>query len=243
MITTIQPQTTQHNPAPTMQADRSREHYLVAESIRLELASTLLYTLEGMGAEVLGPLDPLEDGDVESTLRMLHYMKDYFESTRAGVERMIAQGRLEAAQRMSAQVAYNALLEEMQAPPVTPKPVAATPTPTPTPLSWPKSSTSRAGPLEVGEILVYSWGYEQTNIEFYQIISTTAKTIVMCEIKSQVTEDKKYMTADEMPLKDAFIGKPMRKKPYIWRDRICVNMDYGSCERWDGTPQHSSSYA
>lgn len=36
--------------------------------------------------------------------------------------------------------------------------------------------------LKVGDVLHSSWGYEQTNVEFYQIVATTKKTVTFREI-------------------------------------------------------------
>src|SRR5436309_550623 len=58
-----------------------------------------------------------------------------------------------------------------------------------------------------GEILHYSWGYEQTQCEFYQVIATTEKTITLRQIASQTVPGSEGMDCDHRTaLKDQFIA-------------------------------------
>lgn len=41
---------------------------------------------------------------------------------------------------------------------------------------------------KVGDILYMSWGYEQTNLDFFQVVATTAKTIRIIEISMKIKE-------------------------------------------------------
>src|SRR5688572_9027989 len=41
--------------------------------------------------------------------------------------------------------------------------------------------------ITVGEILYSSWGYEQTNVEFYEVIAITEKTVTFREIAQNRT--------------------------------------------------------
>jgi hypothetical protein len=214
---------------------------------RLDAGLTLLVLLEQSSPATLSEFDPMGIGygNVPYVLELIQTIKSVVENA-----------HLEAIRKMTAQTAYNALLEELKAPPATT-------------LSWPKNSTSRAGPLEsvaatpaplepvtknapleVGEILVYSWGYEQTNIDFYQVVSVTSKTVMIREIKSEATQNTpagipNSMTAREIPIIDTFIGDSIRKTPKTWayNGEVYLKMKHGFCQRWNGRPQHSSSYA
>ncbi len=72
--------------------------------------------------------------------------------------------------------------------------------------------------LAVGEILLSSWGYEQTNCDFYQIVKVSDKSIWIQEID---VESKlcSYMSCEVRPIKDKFKkeSKVIRKtiKDYI----------------------------
>ncbi|MGI7424103.1 hypothetical protein ACNF6U_10010, partial [Campylobacter coli] len=49
-----------------------------------------------------------------------------------------------------------------------------------------KKSKENEDGYKVGDFLYSSWGYEQTNIDFYQVIATTEKTIFLAEVKTDV---------------------------------------------------------
>jgi len=115
------------------------------------------------------------------------------------------------------------------------EPVALT---TPLELAKPLTALERCG---VGTIFSHSWGWEQTNIDFYEVVKVGAATLVVREVES--TKVRGDMVATETPQPSVFIGPPMRKTPEIYRDTVLIGMKYGSCRLWDGKPEHSSSYA
>ena len=57
--------------------------------------------------------------------------------------------------------------------------------------------------LTVGEILSSSWGYEQTNCDFYQIVKVSDKSIWLREIETE-SKPCNYMSYEVKPLKDKF---------------------------------------
>ncbi|MBF6956779.1 hypothetical protein [Acinetobacter baumannii] len=61
-----------------------------------------------------------------------------------------------------------------------------------------------------GSILVSSWGSEQTNVSFYQVISSTAKTVTLREIEKYRFEED--MRGWVTPKPNEFIGPAFRKK-------------------------------
>jgi len=69
--------------------------------------------------------------------------------------------------------------------------------------------------LQVGDIYYSSWGYEQTNIDFYQIIEVKGQYATFREICSQEVEGSMYshgMACNVVPVKDSFYGEPIKKK-------------------------------
>lgn len=102
--------------------------------------------------------------------------------------------------------------------------------------------------VHVGDFFYSSWGYEQTNIDFYQVTKKTAKTVTLQPVSS-IRLDTGNMTAQEMPARDAFKGNvhvPAEGKrckmlgygsgPMV---KVC---DYEYAYLWDGKPKRSSSY-
>lgn len=61
---------------------------------------------------------------------------------------------------------------------------------------------------KVGDILVNVWGYDQTNIDFYQVISASAKNIkiteIGCKTVKELTNNYKYAYR---PNENTFLGK------------------------------------
>jgi len=71
-----------------------------------------------------------------------------------------------------------------------------------------KKVTSVPKSYEVGDIVYTSWGYEQTNLDFYQVVETRgAATVVVRPIGSRTIRETSWGSADVSPVKDAFIGE------------------------------------
>lgn len=57
-----------------------------------------------------------------------------------------------------------------------------------------------------GDLLVNSWGYDQTNIDYWQVVATTAKTVTIRRIGSKtVPGSEGCMQSDVVPDKDNFL--------------------------------------
>jgi|2_EtaG_2_1085320.scaffolds.fasta_scaffold07908_7 hypothetical protein len=94
--------------------------------------------------------------------------------------------------------------------------------------------------FKVGAILYASWGYDQTNVDFYEVTALAGKTmIVMRPIESECESSKPPQ--DMMIAKPgAFTGKPMRKRVH---KRGWVKMaSYSNAYPWDGTPKYETSF-
>jgi hypothetical protein len=96
-------------------------------------------------------------------------------------------------------------------------------------------------PFYTGQILYRSWGYEQTNVNFYQIVKTKKKSIIIRELAQDRVETG-WLTGTTVPLKDNFIGDELTKiiQIRIWNDRI--NSYVNDLSEWDGGKLHYSSY-
>ena len=102
--------------------------------------------------------------------------------------------------------------------------------------------------LKPGDILESSWGWEQTNVDFYQVIAVRGKrTIIMREIGSDLIESTGQMSGKRIPVKDAFIkdAPELRKRAGSLgpgnREYISLN-SYSSAHLWDGKPCFCSWY-
>lgn len=91
--------------------------------------------------------------------------------------------------------------------------------------------------LKVGSILVASWGYDQTNIDFYEVTALLGPSMVTIrEIDKSVVPMKNSPTQDSvMPRPGQYDGEAMRKKVSS-SDSVRLN-SFSSARPWDGKPQ------
>ena len=71
-----------------------------------------------------------------------------------------------------------------------------------------------------GQILYESWGYEQTNLRYYQIIGLKGKSVILQKIFKREVSQTSWASAMCEPVKNSFVGEPFIK-------RIVPNVDYG----------------
>lgn len=64
---------------------------------------------------------------------------------------------------------------------------------------------------KVGDLFYSSWGYEQTNIDFYQVTNTTSKCIELTPIHSETKRDN-YLSGYKRPIRNSFFGSPKLHK-------------------------------
>jgi hypothetical protein len=96
--------------------------------------------------------------------------------------------------------------------------------------------------LVVGDIMVYSWGYDQTNIDFYQVISVTPKTVKVQKIYGQAVDGSEgFMCCNVVPVKSKFISKEVLTKKVDKNGY--ASMSFGCMSKWDGRPRYQSWYA
>ena len=109
-----------------------------------------------------------------------------------------------------------------------------------------KTRRSQPHDLEPGVIFCFSWGYEQTNINFYQVVSTTPHTVNVREIAQESVEGGGYgsMSDHRIAVPDKFIGEEIRKKGQFVRpgEPYLSMASYGWCPLWDGKPHYCSWY-
>lgn len=91
--------------------------------------------------------------------------------------------------------------------------------------------------LKKDDVLYASWGYEQTNIDFYQVIEVleSGKSVRIQEIAGERT--RTYQSGGTtIPVKDAFVGVPMLKRIQAPYDSVTLK-SYSSASKYDGRPK------
>lgn len=93
-------------------------------------------------------------------------------------------------------------------------------------------------PLKVGDILYASWGYNQTNIDFYEVTRLMKRMVEIREIASKL--DHAERGADYLvPVPGKFIGRKLRKLPDS-KGTVRIT-SYAWAYLWDGKPKYQTA--
>ena len=97
--------------------------------------------------------------------------------------------------------------------------------------------------LEAGSILRYSWGYGQTNVDWFQVIRRSNKSVWIREIQGNIVE-KGFMCGDATPRPGDMkpLAKVQRKLVQEQDGEEFIKMDYGMAVPWNGRPAYVSWY-
>ena len=94
-------------------------------------------------------------------------------------------------------------------------------------------------PYKVDDILVWSWGYEQTNIDFFKVTELRGKTMVMLQQVHKRLDRGDDLASYVVPVPEEVKGEPLRRRVVQDYDGAWVaRMKHGSSLRlWKGTPE------
>lgn len=96
--------------------------------------------------------------------------------------------------------------------------------------------------LKVGDVLYTSWGYEQTNIEFYEVTAVRGAVVDMQELQQDRTEHPQGMSGRCTPRKGAYRSDTIKGKRPNARNAVRMT-SFSYASPWDGHPLGWSSYA
>jgi len=91
----------------------------------------------------------------------------------------------------------------------------------------------------VGDILSASWGYDQTNVNYYEIVEVRGKQVLLREIgKKNVRSERgaEYVG----PAKGKFISEKMRRTPNMYGG-VKINSSIHA-SKWDGKPMYETAF-
>jgi hypothetical protein len=102
--------------------------------------------------------------------------------------------------------------------------------------------------FEPGAILNDSWGWDQTNVDFYCIIERKGEWVTVLPMSKETSPEIGFMTNDVTPLKINFNAKPIRKKlkTFDGKESGFSFRNYtggGWCNLWKGKPVNETHYA
>jgi len=106
------------------------------------------------------------------------------------------------------------------------------------------NTTTTASPSRtplVGDILVSSWGYEQTNIDFYRVLRVT-KASVTVALLSSISDRTNWGGGTKTPGTEA-IGSPKThrfnlRKTWDGKESYSIKLNsYSYASLWEGNPR------
>ena len=106
---------------------------------------------------------------------------------------------------------------------------------------WSKIAQEQARAIQPGVILVASWGYEQTNIDFYKVLDRRGDAVTIVEIGQKKMKEENDLQGNCIADPENVISEPIRKR-ITKRGDIRLN-SFTHCGIWDGRPMSWSSYA
>ena len=98
-----------------------------------------------------------------------------------------------------------------------------------------KKAKAYVNTAKVGDIYVSSWGYDQTNVDFYKITKVMKKMIEYVQIDKSVTPD--YLTAEKATAGDKVISEPKRA---LMSDGSFSVSSYAHAYKWTGQAMHQT---
>lgn len=104
-----------------------------------------------------------------------------------------------------------------------------------------------APPYSVGSFVYASWGYDQTNIDWFKVTARKGDWLTLTPYKALTHEPPgSFMSGTSRPSDEPTGGKPIRRRIYV-RDGeergMAFARSYGWISAWDGKPKGFSYYA
>lgn len=102
----------------------------------------------------------------------------------------------------------------------------------------------------LNDFIVCSWGYEQTNVDFYQVVGITPKSLKLREVEKSLTWKRYETTGQEdrtaggyaTPIQGQFKGDVFTRRFDVEDQSVKIgDRQYGNV--WGGEPMRFTCYA
>ena len=94
-----------------------------------------------------------------------------------------------------------------------------------------KAKLDQGHSLQVGDVVRSSWGYDQTNIDHYQIVRVIGKRTVEVRKIAEHHEATGDMTGRSAPIPGEFVGEVMRRQVDQWGNVNILSASYGRASK------------
>lgn len=78
-----------------------------------------------------------------------------------------------------------------------------------------KKAACASHDVKPGDIFRASWGYDQTNINYYQVVAISGQMATIRAVGC-ISEETGFMSGESVPAPDHFIGEPFRARIQKW---------------------------
>lgn len=95
--------------------------------------------------------------------------------------------------------------------------------------------------LKVGDILYSSWGYDQTNIDFYQVTAVVGKKSVKIRRIGSRTDHSERGADYVVAAKDAFIESEDEMLKRVGQGNVITIESYANAYPWSGEPKYETA--
>ncbi|NBR55091.1 MAG: hypothetical protein EBT82_03865 [Micrococcales bacterium] len=109
-----------------------------------------------------------------------------------------------------------------------------------------KAREEFVNPYKVGDILYGSWGYDQTNIDFYQVVEVKNRSLKIQKIGYKSVRSTSWCSEEVAPVKDKFVKDEIHRVNLVVRsyngkiDHSIKSPSFGHLHRHEGGTHHSS---
>lgn len=99
-----------------------------------------------------------------------------------------------------------------------------------------KAADEEGVPPQPGDILYSSWGYDQTNIDFYEVVGLTKTMVAIRQLDSKIVRSS-GQSDYVMPVPGRYAGKVKRRKTRYYRGKLSLSLNsYSVASPWSGKP-------
>lgn len=100
------------------------------------------------------------------------------------------------------------------------------------------------GTVTIGDVFAASWGYEQTNVTFYQVEALKGKsTAVLREIRAEVVYRDNHMSGEKKPRLNEFVNEERLTRRIVSKYREIQVKIFDFSDAYLTSPEETHSFS